>query len=371
MFAADLFESFVMDIDQPPISDDLLNQLALRFEWHAKNIYGVSSINSSPLYAQLSLEIAADPAILSLVAAADLSQQVSNLLLGAVHFLLLSGVSSPLADYYPSLSPDPRPRGEAYPYFRAFCLKHANTIRQLVTTQRVQTNEVQRCTALLPAFGIVARRAVHRPLALIEIGPSAGLHVLWDRYGYDYGESGYAGNRELPVQLLCTPQGSIPVPLPDPLPVVSYRIGIDLAPVDVRDDTAIRWLRALIWPEHTDRARLLEQAVQIARLDPPSIVAGNAADVLPQVLPTIPPETALCVYHSYTLNQCPEPVREKILDRLLQFARERDLFRISLEWYSGQNQPHLELFSYEGGLLQSELLAYCESHGRTIEWLQG
>ena len=107
-----------MNLEQSPISHDLLDQLARRFEWHAQNIYGVSSINSSPLYAQLSLDIATDPAILSLVAAADLSQQVSNLLLGAVHFFLLSGIASPLADYYPSLSPNPRPRHEAYTYFR-------------------------------------------------------------------------------------------------------------------------------------------------------------------------------------------------------------------------------------------------------------
>ena len=359
-----------MSLEQTPISNDLINQLAQRFEWHAKNIYGVSSNNSSPLYAQLSLEIAADPAILSLVAAADLAQQVSNLLLGAVHFLLLGGIPDPLAEYYPSLSPDPRPCQEAYPFFRAFCLKHANAIRQLVTTRRVQTNEVQRCTGLLPAFGIVARRAGDRPLALIEIGPSAGLHMLWDKYGYDYEEAGPAGDRESLAQLSCIPQGNIHPPLPNRLPTVSYRLGIDLAPIDIRDNTAVRWLRALIWPEHTDRARLLEQAVQIARQDPPFIVAGDAADLLPQVLSKIPEDTMLCAYHSYTLNQCPEPVRQKILDSVKGFARERDLYRISLEWYSGQNQPHLELFSYEEGGVKSELLAYCESHGRTIEWLQ-
>ena len=359
-----------MSLEQRPISETLLDQLAQRFEWHARNIYGVTSENSSPLYAQLSMEIAADPAILSLAAAADLSQQVSNLLLGAVHFLLLGGIKSPLANYYPSLTPDPRPPQEAYQYFRPFCLEHADTIRRLVTTQRVQTNEVQRCTALLPAFGIVAKHSGNRPLALVEIGPSAGLHMLWDQYVYDYGETGYAGNRESPVQLVCVPQGKMPPPLPDAMPAVSYRVGIDLAPVDVRNDTAIRWLRALIWPEHTDRARLLEQAIQIARRDPPSIVAGNAADLLPQILRTLPPEAVPCVYHSYTLNQCPEPVRDKILDHLKEFAREKDLFRISLEWYAGQDQPHLELFSYQAGMVKSQLLAYCESHGRTIEWLQ-
>lgn len=351
------------------VSEDLLNELARRFKRHAQSIYGAASVNSSPLYMQLSLDVAADPEILSLVAAADFAQQVSNLLFGAVHFLLLGGATSPLADYYPSLTPNPRPRGEAYPHFRAFCLEHAPAIRQLVTTQRVQTNEVNRCTALLPAFGVVAARSGHRPLALLEIGPSAGLHLLWDKYGYDYGEAGYVGNREATVQLTCLPQGNFLPPLPAMLPRVVYRRGIDLIPIDVQDETAIRWLRALIWPEHTDRVNLLERAIQMARLDPPAIVAGNAVDLLPQLLPNVPSEAALCIYHSYALNQCSKQVREKILERLMDFAQERDLFRVSLEWYSGQKQPQLELFSYRAGQAESELLAYCESHGRKIEWL--
>lgn len=359
-----------MAFERSPISENLLDQLAQRFEWHAKNIYGVSTINSSPLYAQLSSEIARDPAILTLVAEADLSQQVSNLLLGAVHFLLLSGTSSPLADYYPSLTPNPRPQQDAYKYFRDFCLENVDAIRQLVTTQRVQTNEVQRCTALLPAFATAAQRAANHSLALVEIGPSAGLHMLWDKYGYTYGDGRYTGDSESPVQLVCNSQGNFHPPLPETLPLVNYRIGIDLAPIDIRDDTAIRWLRALIWPEHTDRARLLEKAIQISRYDPPSIVAGDAADLLPQILSSIPPAPVLCVYHSYTLNQCPQHIREKILNHLKDFAQRRDFFEISLEWYSGQNQPHLELFSYQKGTVNVELLAYCESHGRDIEWLQ-
>jgi len=51
-----------------------------------------------------------------------------------------------------------------------------------VTTQRVQTNEVQRCTALIPAFELVFRRGDNRPFALVEIGASAGLNLLWDHY---------------------------------------------------------------------------------------------------------------------------------------------------------------------------------------------
>jgi hypothetical protein len=250
-------------------------------------------------------------------------------------------------------------------------LEHAEIIRQLVTTRRVQTNEVQRCTALVPAFELIVRRLDHRrPLALVEIGSSAGLNLLWDKYGYYYGEAGYVRNHESGVQLVCVPQGDIRPPLSPTFPPIAYRIGIDLFPVDVNDEEAVRWLRALIWPEHTDRVVLLEQAVQIAQLHQAKIIPGDAVDLLLDVLSNVPLGTVLCVYHSYTLNQCSKATREKIIDILAIFAQDRDFFRLSLEWYSGQNQPHLELFSYRNGQMQSELLAYCESHGRMIEWFQ-
>lgn len=172
------------------------------------------------------------------------------------------------------------------------------------------------------------------------------------------------------AQLSCIPQGNLRPFLPSALPTVAYRTGIDLAPIEVRDEKAILWLRALIWPEHIDRAHLLEKAVELARLDPPTIITGDASILLPDVLSHVPTDSVLCVYHSYTLNQCPAPTREKIIEHLSTFAQERNFYRISLEWFSGQEQPHLELFTYGGGNAEYELLAYCESHGRMIEWLQ-
>ncbi len=111
----------------------LTETLGLYFEKHGKNIYGSPSpLNSSPLYANLSLHIAADPEILLLVAEADRTTTITNLLFGTVHFLLLSGVQHPLSKFYPDLTPDPHPLADAYPSFREFCLEHADEIRQLV-----------------------------------------------------------------------------------------------------------------------------------------------------------------------------------------------------------------------------------------------
>ena len=69
--------------------------------------------------------------------------------------------------------------------FRAILEERGDWLVRFVRERTVQTNEVQRCWALLPIFLTVAR-TVARPLALVELGASAGLNLLWDRYAYSY-----------------------------------------------------------------------------------------------------------------------------------------------------------------------------------------
>ena len=352
-----------------PIADPELADLAQRFAAHAAIYAGATADNASPLYAQLAQQIAGDPAVLDLVRHADRATQVSNLLFGAVHFLLLQNTDTSLAAFYASLVPDPQPPAAAYPAFRAFCLAHADAVRELVTTRRVQTNEVGRCANLLPAFALVEQSAGGRPLALVEIGASAGLNLLWDRYGYDYGPACQAGDEQAPVQLRCLVEGALRPPIPQQLPVVAARVGIDLHPVSLDDADAVRWLRALIWPEQRARAALFEQALVEACRNPPTVLAGDAAALLPAAVARLPADALVCVYHSYTLNQCPTDVRAAIEEQCATIARQRALVRVALEWYGGQPTPELALIDYTDGSARRTLLARCESHGRTMRWL--
>src|SRR5215212_8705594 len=173
--------------------DDPLAKLGRRF----RKFVEAESVWSSPLYTRLSLGIADDPEVLALAAEAT-AGPIPNLLLAAVHYLLLRDPDQPLAAFYPSLTPEPDTTGDPYPAFHAFCLAQRDAMHTLLTTRLVQTNEVRRCALLLPAFARAAWRAPDRPLALVEIGPSAGLNLLWDRYGYDYGPGGQAGDPASP-----------------------------------------------------------------------------------------------------------------------------------------------------------------------------
>jgi len=321
----------------------------------------------SRLYERLCVEIARDPAVLALAAHARPGQPVPNLFFAAVHYLLLDGASHPLAAFYPDLAgAKAAPDGDPYPAFRSFCLQHETELTALLEGRLVQTAQVRRCASLLPAFELISRRTHRRPLALVEIGASAGLNLCWDRYGYSYSDGRACGAPDAAVQLTCRLTGDRTVPVPVQMPVVASRVGLDLNPIDVCDPEATRWLQALIWPDEEGCAGVLQQAVNAARLDPPDVIAGDALDTLPAALAGAPDGATLCVYHSHTVNQFPLPARQRLREMLAAHAERRDLFELSMEALEGETR--LDLVSYRDGRLAEETLAGCDPHGARLEW---
>jgi hypothetical protein len=129
--------------------------LADHFEWFADWCVG-----TSPLYERLARGVADDLELLDLAAETPEDRSPGHLLFASVHYLLLSGRESPLADYYSTVargstdfgdSIDPE-ESDPLPAFRAFCSSNADEIRRLLEHRRTQTNSVRRCAALLPAF---------------------------------------------------------------------------------------------------------------------------------------------------------------------------------------------------------------------------
>ncbi|MCG8359344.1 MAG: DUF2332 domain-containing protein [Kiloniellales bacterium] len=318
----------------------------------------------SPLYHAIALGVAEDPALLALASARRDGQPPANMLLGAVHALLLQGPDDePLAAFYPSLTASPAPADGAFPAFQAFCRRHADKIAEILRTRVVSTNEVQRCACLLPGFAAVAEMTV-APLHIIEIGASAGLNLFWDHYGYDYGAAGFVGDPEAPLILRCTLHGRAPT-LPRRLPAVASRIGIDPVPLDPADPADVAWLRALIWPEQHERAVRLETAAAIAARLRPTLLAGDGQARLPEALDAIGADEPICLVHSFTLNQFAVEARSAFLAQLDRLGELRMLYRLGLEWGAAE-APALTLTRHGKGMPESRRLALCDAHGAWI-----
>ena len=333
---------------------------------------------ASPLYAELSYGVSLDPELLDLAAQKRKRQPAPNMLFAAVQYLLLSDgdhSEHPLASHYPIVSGAERPMEPAFPAFRDFCLSHRDELLELIRTHRTQTNVVRRCTCLLPAFSMVQREA-RRPLALIDIGASAGLNLNVDRYRYRYLRGGQEeavwGRPEAKVSLEAELRGEGRMPqLAEDL-AIEFRGGIDLNPIDLRVEEELRWLRALIWPEHVERHQRLIAAAGELRQSPVDLRRGDAAKLLPRMIADTPPEAALMVYSTVALYQIPSAGRAQILQTLQETSNERPVWLVTLELrmedIDDVQMPSLSITRYANGSAERQVLARSSPHGWWIEW---
>ncbi|WP_010676646.1 DUF2332 domain-containing protein [Bacillus timonensis] len=318
---------------------------------------------SSKLYEFLSLQIADDDEILELASYAREGQPASNLLFGAVHYLLLKGKQHSLQDYYPSMTKNPRNVEESFFPFKDFCRQFSNEIIQLLQERMVQTNEVRRCSYLFPSFQHIYR-VIEKPLALIEIGTSAGLQLLWDQYSYSYGTSEVFGNKQSTLRISAEIQGDKSPTLQDFIPPVATRIGIDLHPLDLRDEENALWLKALIWPEHHERRELLEKAADYVKANELRLIEGNGVEWLQELSEDIPKEYAVCVFHTHVANQMPIEVKAKLLEHVQRIGTKREIFHL----YNNIQDRYLHLDYYLNGKEYKYVVGETEGHGKWFTW---
>ena len=292
----------------------------------------------SPLYETLAQGVAADGDILAFLADMPVAKQQPNLLLAAVRHVC--GIQSSPGN------------------FRAAFLARKEAIRAEMLRRRTQTNEPARCAVLLP---VLAR--LPGPLALIEVGASAGLCLLPDRYGYAYeGSEPFGPEPRFP----CRANAATPVPTTHP--AVVWRAGLDLNPLDVRDDDDMAWLETLVWPDQSDRAARLRAAIAVARIEPPRVIGGDLLTALPALAAEAPADATLVIFHTAVLAYIADP------EARARFAGTvRDLNAV---WISNETPrifpAELPVPGPPGAFLLSvdgEPTAWTDPHGGWIDWI--
>ena len=328
----------------------------------------VETAGTSPLYAALCEVIAQDPALLALAARSRPGQLQPNMLFGAVHLLLHRQPTARLAAWYPDLAGAAVRTDDPGPAFRAFCEEHRAALEPLLAQKRVQTNEVQRCLLLLPALALVAAEA-RRPLALLEIGASAGLLLHFDRYAYLYRGPvrTFVGEPRAAVRVETDLTGRLPSDLA--FPRVAWRLGVDLHPLDPRSPEHREWLLALVWPEHADRRARLAAALDLAAARPPVLREGDATRDLAPLLAEAPPECALLVFHLSVLRQISPEGQAAIDAALSEASRSRDVWRFANDLlpHSRDRMP-LTLCRYRAGRRDDLPLGEAPGHVQWLRW---
>jgi hypothetical protein len=233
----------------------------------------------SPTYERLSVAVSGDGEMLSLLGTLPPAKRQPNLLFGVVRFLG-GPVDDPTA-------------------FHDYAVANWPTIEAEMRNRATQTNEVGRCALLLPVLA-----ALPQPLALLDVGASAGLCLYPDRYSYRYGDQQIGAG--VPI-LDCAATGMVQ---PAGLPAVVWRAGLDLNPLDVTDPADLRWLEALVWPEHTHRRARLRAAAALAAAEPPLLMRGDLVDDLPALAALAPADATLVIFHTSMLYQVPPPRRK-------------------------------------------------------------
>ena len=313
--------------------------------WAAVEAHG-----SSPTYERLCRAVADSPAALDFLHTLPQPKRQPNLLLGALRWF-----EAPVADPEAALT---------------FLTEHAQQVRELMLHRATQTNETARCAVLLPGLALLPG-----PLAVLELGASAGLCLMVDAWSYAWtdetGQVTHCGSGDL----LLSAEVSGGVPVPTELPAVAARLGLDAHPVDVTDPRERRWLECLVWPEHTDRADRLRRALDRAAATPPPLRQGLFPQDVADAVATLrrhAPEATVVVMHSAAAAYL-DPAGRRDLAAVLD---DLGVHRLGLEGLQVSADLGVQgvPVSADGRFLLSldgQVLGSAHPHGRDLHWLAG
>ncbi|MBP0437805.1 DUF2332 domain-containing protein [Tianweitania sediminis] len=286
-------------------------------------------------------------------------------LCGGLHRLVLQAQDAKLAAAYPPNAANRDVLEVVLPQ-----VLHRHSQQLLAELQRApQTNEIARSGMLLPGFLFLARQT-DLPLKLYEIGSSAGLNLLFDRFGYQFAGRRW-GQSASPVQITPEIRGKKAIPLGGNLMIASRR-GCDLAPIDVQEAQARMRLRSFVWADQDQRLARLDGALKLAQQTPVDLDQIDAEAFVRNELAETPQGAVRVVFHSIMWQYMPVEARDAIEAQLAAVgsaaSKSSPLAWLRME-PTGAGAPWAELTLTLWPNARTLHLANCDYHGRWIEWL--
>lgn len=359
----------------------------------------------APLYASLSTLVGERPHLVDLLLSAPTTQRLPVLLFAVVHHLVLDDPDCELAQWYPNITEQHRSPDDPalMTTFEGFVEAHREAIITGLRTRSTQTNEIGRCGLLLPVFGFLEEEV--GPLGHLDVGTSAGLTLLTDRFAYRYrprtheheaavvvpsgtgstehrlsvpSGTGSAEHRRASVAIDVETTGAAPIPRR--MPRIAARLGVDRAPIDISDPIEARWLEACVWPDQADRFHRLVAAIEIASESPPEVIAGDAVESLANGIEAVGAAAHPVVTNTWVLNYLSPEERIAYLAELERIGASRDLSWIYAEAPAlipelpnspDPRDPHLTVLTlvrWRRGHRAVDHLATCHPHGYWLHW---
>lgn len=302
-----------------------MKTLADRFRRHAEMM-------PAGLYRTLMFEMAADWQAGGVVADicrdwadAPTGAIVQLRLLAGIQRLVLAGQAPELVRYYPNLGGSASP-DHAWPDFEPVLRAHVTELRAALEIAP-QTNEPGRSAPLLVGLFDAVRRSGLTSVRLLEVGASAGLNLLVDRFCI-CGEGWSYGPADSPLRL---PDAVLGAVSPVRFSVIARR-GCDLSPIDAASAEGRLRLTSFVWPHDGHRFERLRAALQVAADCPVTVDRAPAADWLASQLATAPePGVLTVVWHSITRQYWPASEVARVESLLAEAAGRMPIAHIAME----------------------------------------
>lgn len=279
-------------------------------------------------------------------------------LLGGLHALVLTGDAPDLVAAYPPHDVDDATLGTA---LDSALLTHQDRLNQWLDNPP-QTNEIRRAAALIAGASWLAER-YNLPVAMSELGASAGLNLAWDKYALDT-PAGRIGPADAKVVLTPEWRGTPP---PTARLTIADRRGVDLKPMRARAPEDALRLTSYLWADQADR---LDRTRAALPLIGDWVDAGDAAAWLEARLANNGPDRLQLIYHTIAWQYFPAETQDRCLAAMDAAAAHGPVVRLSMEADEDTgNGAAITVTRWPGRKVIP--LGRIDFHGRWIDWQAG